>query len=273
MWLGAKKTFYNILYSNVIVSVSAMFLSGGFTFFLAVDNWEFYALFTGFSTMTVYNGQRLFKSEIRNKTAWLFWVERNKKSLWYIVLSLGFFSFFLFFLLFSFELKAGLVFFASIFVSVFYVVKLGKKSLREIPVIKIHLIAIIWVLIILVFPLINEGSIFKCFYYALPHYLYILGVTIPFDIRDLKHDSKKQKTTPQLLGVFGAKFLAVSCLVSFAFFMCFLDFRFTYNYIFFAAIIIQIILVLFTNELRSEIYFAGFIDGAISLLGISYFFA
>ena len=272
MWLGAKKTLYNILYLNVIVSLSAMCLSGGFTFFLGVDNWEIYALFTGASTMTVYNGQRLFKSEIRKKTAWLFWVERNKKALWFVVFLLGFFSFFLFLILFSFELKAGLVFSVSAFVSVFYVVKLGKISLREIPHIKIHLIAIIWVLITLVFPLINEGYVFKYFYYVLPHYLYVIGVTIPFDVRDLKHDSKKQRTIPQLLGVLGAKFLAVSCLVSFAFFMCFLDFRFTYNYFFFVAIIIQIVLVLFTNEFRSETYFAGFIDGAISVLGLSYFF-
>lgn len=273
MWLGPKKMLYSILYSNVIVSLSAMFLCGGFTFFLGVDDWCFYALFTGISTMTVYNGQRLFKSEVREKTAWLFWVERNKKALWCVVLSLGFFSFFLFFLLFSFELIAGLVFFISAFVSVFYVVKLGKISLREIPYIKIHLIAIIWVLVLLVFPLINEMFFLKCFYYALPHYLYILGVTIPFDVRDLKHDSKNQKTIPQLLGVFGAKSLAVSCLVSFAFLMCFIDFRFTHNYIFFVAIIIQITLVLYTNELRSEIYFAGLIDGAISILGVSYFFA
>lgn len=273
MWLGAKKTLYNILYLNFIVSVSAMFLSGGFTFFLGVDNWCFYALFTGISTMSVYNGQRLFKFQKRNKTAWLFWVERNRKTLWYIVLFLGLFSFLLFLLLFSFELKAGLVFFISVFVSVFYVVKLGNISLREIPHIKIHLIAITWVLIALVFPLINEGSSFSCFYYALPHYFYVLGVTIPFDIRDLKYDSKKQKTIPQLFGVIGAKILAVSCLVFFAFFMCFVDSCFIYNYFFFVAIILQIMLVLYTNKFRSEIYFAGLIDGAISVLGISYFFA
>ena len=165
------------------------------------------------------------------------------------------------------------MFFVSALVCVFYVAKLGKISLREIPYIKIHLIAIIWVLIVFVFPLTNEAFALNFFYYALPHYLYIIGVTIPFDIRDLKHDSKEQKTIPQLFGVIGAKILAVSCLVFFAFFMCFVDSCFIYNYFFFVAIILQIILVLYTNQFRSEIYFAGLIDGAISILGISYFFA
>jgi hypothetical protein len=44
------------------------------------------------------------------------------------------------------------------------------------------------------------------------------------------------------------------------------------NSVFYFAILAQMILVIFMNERRSDLYCAGLIDGSIALLGASYFF-
>ncbi|MGB0915022.1 MAG: hypothetical protein ACPGVI_03075, partial [Crocinitomicaceae bacterium] len=60
-------------------------MSAGFTYYLGIDEWLKYGLFAFFSTMAVYNGQRLFKSEQPNQTPWLKWVKRNQRLLFLVV--------------------------------------------------------------------------------------------------------------------------------------------------------------------------------------------
>ena len=156
-------------------------------------------------------------------------------------------------------------------ISVFYVLKINGKNMREIPVIKIHLIAVSWVFVLFLFPIFNESISLDFLSIALPHYLYIVAVTIPFDIRDLKYDDPSHKTIPQLIGFRKSKMIAVLLLLIFYFVMVYFNSDFLVNWLFLIAVIVQIIFLIRMKATDGDFYCAGFFDGAIALLGLSYF--
>lgn len=246
-------------------------LSAGFCFFAGIEKWLMYGLFAFFSTLAVYNGQRLFKAEKSKHTPWLLWVKRHEKKLFLLIVVCSLVSIVLLFLLQQFNLYALLTLGITGLISVFYVIKLGKRNLREIPYIKIHLIAVTWTIILVLFPLLNEGSKEFGIGLVLSHYLYVIAVTIPFDIRDIKYDLPSQKTIPQVLGILKAKFLSILLLIAFFTIMIALVPALKFNVLFYFSVLIQIMLVVGMNEKRSDLYCAGAIDGSIALLGLSYF--
>jgi hypothetical protein len=257
---------------NVVVSLSTMVLSAGFTFYLGIENWVNYGLFSFFSTLAVYNGQRVFKSEQLNETLWLQWVKDNRKALTFVVVTSSVAAIVCLISLLNLNWKTMSLLGVSGLISVLYVVKIRGKNLREIPFLKIHLIALSWTLILIVFPMINESLFNSKWFYGLAHYLFIFGVTIPFDIRDLKYDSIHQKTIPQLVGTSGAKMIGILAVFIFAVLLIEINLSFAFNPIFIGAVAIQVLLLALSNENQSDIYCAGLIDGAIALLGLSYFF-
>ena len=124
----------------------------------------------------------------------------------------------------------------------------------------------------MVFPLLNESIDANILHYAIAHYVYVIAITIPFDIRDLKYDSPEQKTIPQILGVAGSKFTACLLLLIFTGMMVALRTELQFSPLFYLGVLAQLILILLMNEKRSDLYCAGWIDGSISLIGASYFF-
>jgi len=226
--------------------------------------------------MAVYNGQRLFKAKSLEQTPWLAWVEKNRKGL--IVLSVGsaICAGFVFMQLPKIQPITFVVLGISGFISTFYVLKVKGTNMRQVPHLKIHLISLSWVAVLIALPIINEiprGKIHPVFIWvAVAHYLYVLSVTIPFDIRDLKYDSKTHKTIPQVIGVMNSKILSIVLLLLFMAIMNLsFDSELIRNPLFVTSIIVQLILVVFMSEKRSDIYCAGLIDGAIALLGLAYF--
>lgn len=118
--------------------------------------------------------------------------------------------------------------------------------------------------------MLNEGVTDQVFEYGIAHYAYVLAVTIPFDIRDLKYDSKSQKTIPQVMGVNASKVLSIALLFACMSLLFALVPALKENYLFYLAVGIQMLLVGFMSESRSDLYCAGYIDGSIALLGLSY---
>ncbi len=144
--------------------------------------------------------------------------------------------------------------------------------MREIPYIKIHLIAFSWITVLILFPALNEGIFSESLVWiAGAHYLYIVAVTIPFDIRDLKFDKGSQKTIPQVVGLRWAKVSSLGLLTIFSGVMIWQVPELKVNIVFHLAVIVQVLLTLFMNTSKGDVYCAGIIDGAIALLGISYF--
>jgi hypothetical protein len=89
-------------------------------------------------------------------------------------------------------------------ISFFYVLHvpgLKGKNLRDIPGIKIYIIALVWVLITVIVPyLIDTNLNFqKTLILFGAEVLFMISITIPFDIRDINLDEKSKKTIPQLI--------------------------------------------------------------------------
>lgn len=213
----------------------------------------------------------MFKSSTE-KTPWLSWVDRNQTIIFLGVILSFSMTAMIFLRIQKITFNLGLLLAVSSIISFFYVIRIRGKNMRELPFIKIHLIAFTWVVILILFPILNENIETTVVDFSIAHYAYVLAVTIPFDIRDLKYDSPKQKTIPQFFGVFGAKVIGVVLLLFFDGYMVSVLNELMYSPLFHGAVLVQVILIIYMSENKREYYCAGLIDGSIMLLGMSYFF-
>ena len=265
----------HIVYLNVVVSLSTALLSAGFAHMIGLrEDASFYGVFAFFSTLAVYNGQRLFKI-VDAQTNWMVWVKSNKKMIQSMTAISALISILVVLPLISLYRDFTIFYLFSLvaFVAVFYVIKIRSINLREIPWIKIHLIALTWVIVLIVFPALRFEIVFPKTFILLcaAHYSYVLAVTIPFDIRDLKYDKPTQRTIPQVFGILGSKIISISLLLIFSAIMIFLVEPLSMSPVFYLAVVVQMVFVAFMNPDRSDLYCAGGIDGAIALLGLAYF--
>lgn len=279
-YIGAKSKILNflknIVYLNIVVALSAGILSAGFSYEIGWnENYWLFGLFAFFATLAVYNGQRLFKvSQVT--TPWLVWVQKHFNGIVLLTAISSVISLILGLILVAYAdlVRIAIWMAPAVVISFLYVFRIQGKNLRDIPHLKIHLIAFSWVCILLLFPMIthfvnlNHPSVFGV---IISSYLYVLAVTIPFDIRDLKYDSDSQKTIPQVLGEFWSKVLAIALLSISAIILVVLTPISASNLWFYLAYGVQLVLVLMMHKDRSDLYCAGWIDGAIGLLGLMYF--
>ena len=180
---------------------------------------------------------------------------------------IGFSSFL--FLIGKFEI-IPLILLAGI-VSLIYVVPIRKKSLREIAYLKSPLIAFVWTTIIIAFPWVNEYGISSTIFpELLAYFYYFVALTIAFDIRDLEHDFKSQKTTPQVVGITRTKVFSVVLISLFILIIAIVNENMRYNIVFYCGSILSILLILGINKQRKEGYYA-LIDASMMVIGLSYF--
>jgi len=263
---------YGLIYSNSVVSIASGILTAGVCHFSGIDHWIAYGFITALATFAVYNLQRIAKLRYSYNNLWMHWVVKHKMLI--IVLSV-----------FSVIISGFLLFFETginwsklymhlpfLFIVVFYVYRLGKKSLRDLPFLKIFLISTTWVYVVYLFPLINE-NITPNWYISLGIFLYVLAVTIPFDIRDLKLDNPKQLTFPQILGVPGAKALSIALLfISYGLFV-WANWSLRHEILLYLSLFVHLVLLYYVSEKSSDLYVAGLIDGIIALTGVCFFLA
>ncbi|MFK7785988.1 MAG: hypothetical protein AB8B56_12770 [Crocinitomicaceae bacterium] len=238
-----------------------------------IDNWYFYGLFALCATFSVYNGQRLIKAAQPTQTPWLKWVQRNEKSLYLATFASGLLTLSTLLLIGKVSFGSVILLLVSGVVSLFYVIPVKGVIMREIPYIKVYLIAFTWAVVLILFPMINENKFeWPVLIHGLAHALFVVSAAIPFDIRDVKFDCTSQKTIPQIAGVFWAKALSIVLLLTFALLMLIYEPKLGWCWPFYLAVGVQLILLLFMNEKRGDMYCAGAIDGAIGIVGLSYFF-
>lgn len=237
-----------------------------------IEQWYLYGLFALFATFSVYNGQRLIKSTHPTQTPWLVWVQRNEKALYLATFASGLLTLSCLLLIGKLSLGSILLLIISGAVSLLYVIPIKGIIMREIPYMKIYLIAFTWAAILILFPMLNEHLFeWNVMIQALAHALFIISAAIPFDIRDLKFDHDSQKTIPQVFGVGWSKVVSGILLALFVAANFFVVPELAKNAVFVAAISVQALLIVFMNERRGDLYCAGAIDGAIGLIGLSYF--
>ncbi|HET8864087.1 MAG TPA: hypothetical protein VFM80_00230 [Gracilimonas sp.] len=102
------------------------------------------------------------------------------------------------------------------FLTLLYAVPLYKnRNLRSLSGIKIFIIALVWMGVSVLVPLTYHNLSFnlRVFYQCLEIFLFVIVLTLPFEIRDLKYDENKLGTIPQKLGVKRSKWLGTVLLM------------------------------------------------------------
>jgi hypothetical protein len=155
--------------------------------------------------------------------------------------------------------------------SLFYVIKIpgvSGKSLRDIPTLKIFIIAVVWAATGTFLPWLNTDH----YPNELPwllfliYFLFILAITLPFDIRDIYLDDADKKTIPQRIGEGKTRFLSVVLLALHLFLFSLVFDQWPALYTFFTAF--AIFLILRSKSDTNDLYFSFVIDGLLILQGL-----
>lgn len=264
-----KKIVYFLDSSNLNISFSGAVLTYGIVSHFLMEHALEYALIVFFLTFSIYNLQRLV-----DKRGFAL----SEPPLWgkyiYLPLILSITS-----LLIAFTIGLKLFYFSwwllllsvtFAFISMWYTTPIFGLKLREIPGFKIVITALTWGYASAFFPLVNEGLfIGTSGLFMLLIYNYFVAIIIPFDIRDMPIDNLKNSTLPQLLGVEYSKLVGIAFLLIFIIGNLYLGFMEPDNLLFYLAVLVQLLFLVFANQKRPFYYFT-LIDFSIVLLGISY---
>lgn len=214
-----KKIFDFYIFCNIHVALASFSLTKiSLLYWQNKDNTIPFFVF--FATILSYNYIRL--TRIEHIKIWLYeWIKNQKVGI-LVVSLISFIG--CFYILFSIQLNAIIILIPFAFLTTLYVLPpiISKKiNLRNLPTIKIFLIAFSWAGITVLFPLIQNGIYSdKVLWLFLQRFLFVIALTLPFDIRDVRYDSETLKTLPIWLGIKNAKllglvFLGLSLVIAF----------------------------------------------------------
>lgn len=88
------------------------------------------------------------------------------------------------------------------------------KNLRTLKGTKIYVIALVWAGVTVILPLITQHglNIPDVILEFIQRYLFVIALTLPFEIRDLKFDEPELYTIPQILGIKKTRMLGAGLL-------------------------------------------------------------
>jgi hypothetical protein len=158
--------------------------------------------------MRVFN---FLKFKIRNDIP--VWIYNNKVIVYAVLLISGLF---LIYLLCFLGVFFSLLILPVVIVSLLYQlpIQLNGKSycLRSIPFGKIFIVSLVWSYITFLVPILYEQySIdYVILDFLFQRILFVIAISIPFDIRDLQVDDIK--TIPNILGIYNSKLFSWFCL-------------------------------------------------------------
>lgn len=202
--------FYVFSNLHVSVSVACLVLSTGVLFEIDVVK---EALFLGCSTFVAYHLIRYLNRYKYGKTHLLdIFSNQYKNTLLFVSLLTSIGVFFLSFRLQLIQLLRITPFGLLTFFYAFSFVNIdgNKYSIRYIPGLKIFIIAIVWAGVVVFF--VNDVTKQSILYF-LEMLLFVIALTIPFDLRDLSFDKETVKTLPMVFGVQKVKFFGVLLMV------------------------------------------------------------
>lgn len=144
----------------------------------------------------------------------------------------------------------------------------NNKRLRDIPYIKIFLIAVCWSLFTCIIPLWTTIHSSVIAILAVERILFVVAITIPFDIRDQKIDNGQNvQTIATRLGTSNSQLLSITLLLISSFILLWCKYySIISGFYFFPLIITYIISVLLITNADSEkedTFFTGWIDGLL----------
>lgn len=141
-----------------------------------------------------------------------------------------------------------------------------RFGLRNIPGLKLFLIAFVWALSSVLYPVVEYGhdlSMEKTVALIGFNFLFITAITIPFDIRDLFQDAYYQmKTLPVLLGERKARYVSQACLIGCWILLLLLTRGITPHFIGLgASLILTHYIVNQSSKSHNEFYYFFYLDG------------
>ena len=199
--------------TNIFVSISTFSLYKVSELLLGFQNHEM-GLFVFFSTLFAYNYMRVpLLSYTKHSSNRVIWLQNNKKFIYFLLFISGFCTIWLAVIL---GLKFLKLLILPVLISLIYplLIRINNKEygLRKIPFVKIFLISFTWSYVTLLLPSLYYD--FHVDYFLISsffqRFLFVIVISIPFDIRDLYYDHIK--TIPNTVGVYRSKLFAWFCL-------------------------------------------------------------
>ncbi len=212
-----KRIFNFYIFSNIHVAL-ATFSLVKITLLTYEIKDNLVPFFVFFSTLASYNFIRLYKLDIIQD--WFFqFVKANKKSILGLTLFSVLFVVYLGFLLHLRALAALIPFgvFTLFYAIPFSIKKESSTTFRSLAFLKLFLIAISWAGVTVLIPLLHYNIAIQQYEILvfIQRFLFVLVITLPFDIRDANYDSDTLKTLPQVFGIQQTKRIGLFFLMLF----------------------------------------------------------
>jgi 4-hydroxybenzoate polyprenyltransferase len=235
----------------------------------------FYLLFIGSATSLLYALHRLIGIDLvgRYKYTGRFGKIYNMRLLLlFIGLGTAVLSW-IFFLKLSIKVQITLI--VPGIISILYVLPIfAGKRLRDLPLIKIFLVAIVYSYVCVFIPgMMADFHIYPVLLIFFGRLFFIFGITIPFDIRDVNIDGETEvKTIISQLGIKSSKGLAIGLLLLALTLSCIfiINTQLSLQFLIPEMIvhIICILMVYYAEARRSDFYYAFLLDGTMGLFVI-----
>ena len=233
------------------------FCFGGLLAFFQLNLYELNPYVLGivfFGTLAIYNFTRI--KHIKE-----FRISFQENSTQIILTLIGLIGTLICLLLRGFELKTFLYLGVLAFVSFCYSLPFSNLGLRGIPFLKLFLIAFVWAGSSIGLLLVVHHSLIQYVSLFLAVFFFVIGITIPFDIRDKITDESELKTIPQTIGLNSSRILSLLCLLLSGI-LFYEEFGHMNDSIlaWWITLIISAILVMNSNEKRSDFYFSFWVE-------------
>ncbi len=216
LFCALKKLFEFIVYTNLWVALAVASLSALTCKILGQFSFQLIA-FSFFATLFMYAYARWFTAPARlvaSTSQLTNWKEKNE--ILYLVSGvLGAAGA----IYFAFQLNKATLFWVLVCggISALYPLQFlqrGKQGLRNVAGLKLFVISAVWAIVTTILPAMqsNLAFSFELGFLTLQRFLFVMAITIPFDIRDLRIDSPNINTLPYTLGVKTARRVALFAL-------------------------------------------------------------
>lgn len=273
------RIFNFLINTNIYISLAAVALTVETQLQLGMPpQWHPYLFIIFFATLFDYNLHRLV-TVLSNKEALNSDKHKWLKEYLNLFYALVVFSVMGFLIAVYFAKKEVLITLSPFaFITLFYSLPVFKNQqylfrLREIPILKIFLISIVWSATTILLPIVQSGKSFNFLHVSLmliERFLFVFAITIPFDIRDMQGDEQSGlKTIPLVIGVKKSMIL-VNVLVMLFLIISLLHYYNSAYFILLAFVLSAISTLFFLNSKilqKWSFYHYGILDGTMLLQG------
>ncbi len=282
---GRLRIFFDFLiFSNIFLSIcvtslvveTSLVLTNGF-------NDLRYPFFLFCATLFLYCFHRVYRSDFRSQEEKLsarhLWIKNNLRFFYSVLVFSALGALISAVLFVPFHILATLLPVALI--SIGYTIPClpwkGKwLRLRDLPGIKVFLIALVLGLTTVLLPVLaysSYGSLMSpaIFIIFLRRMFFIFAITIPFDIRDLEYDQRNgTRTIPVILGVTKAKavaFFALAIFIGLALFQYFMVSNTKIEYVFALVLsaLISAWMISISGKKKQDRFYSVFLEGMMLL--------